>query len=432
MKKKIVIIGAGVSGLSAAYFLKKENIVLEAKAYAGGLCSSFYENGFTFDCSGHFIHMRNEKIKKLVEKLSGGLTEIKRNSSIYMKSNFIPFPFQANLYYLDEKTKKECVDGLLKIKPTVVDPDMSFLEWSKTVFGNGITKHFMRPYNEKLWNYDLDKMSYRWSGDFVPSPDIDEMLKSAKSKNKKRYGYNDVFYYPKKDGCNALIKGFLKKIKPSLNMRVKQIDVKNKIVYAQEENCPHKEYGYSSLISTQPLPELIKQLSFSSSEIKDAVQKLRWADVRCFNLGFKSKNGIPKILKNRHWIYLPEKFPSFYRVGIYSNVNPSSAPKNCYSFYVETSSPKDEYKTCADMVDDLRKMGFVGKKDKFIASNVVDIPYAYPIINHEREKALKEINDFLKSINIYSIGRYGAWEYSFIEKNILAASQLAKKINSLP
>lgn len=428
MNKKIVIIGAGVSGLSASYFLKKENIVLEAQAYAGGLCSSFYENGFTFDCSGHFIHMRNEKIKKLVEKLAGGLNEIKRNSSIYMHSDFIPFPFQANLYYLDEKTKKECVDGLLKIKPTDINPDMSFLQWVKAVFGRGITKHFMRPYNEKLWNYDLDKMSYRWSGDFVPIPDVDEMLKSAKSKNKKSYGYNDVFYYPKKGGCNALIKGFLKKVKPELNMRVKQIDVKDKIVYAQQENGQYKQYSYSSLISTQPLPELIKQLTFSPSDIKDAAQKLRWADVRCFNLGFKSKDGIPKILKNRHWIYLPEKFPSFYRVGIYSNVDPSSAPKNCYSFYVETSSPKDKNKTCADVVKDLRKMGFVGKKDELIASNVIEIPYAYPIIDHERQKALKKINDFLNALDIYSIGRYGAWEYSFIEKNILAASQLTKRL----
>ena len=80
------------------------------------------------------------------------------------------------------------------------------------------------------------------------------------------------------------------------------------------------------------------------------------------------------------------------------------------------------------MVKDLRKMGFVGKTDELIASNVIEIPYAYPIIDHEREKALKKINDFLNALDIYSIGRYGAWEYSFIEKNILAASQLTKRL----
>ncbi len=230
MNKQIVIIGAGISGLSASYFLKKENIVLEAKDHSGGLCRSFYEDGFTFDCSGHFIHMKDEKIKSLVNKLTGATDEIKRNTSIYLKNKFIPFPFQANLYYLDEKTKKECVDGILKRKDIEINNEMSFIDWSKAVFGAGITKYFMEPYNQKLWSYDLKKMNAQWTGLFVPKPDAQEIMKSAYSKNRKQYGYNGVFYYPQKGGCGALTDGLSKKVKPVLNAKSEKIDIKNKTV----------------------------------------------------------------------------------------------------------------------------------------------------------------------------------------------------------
>ena len=145
--EKTVIIGAGISGLCAAYFLKKPYVILEQKPYTGGLCASFYENGFTFDCSGHFIHIKDGNIKNFVSKLSGGIDEIARNASIYLHNRFIPYPFQANLYYLDEKTKKECVNGILKRKNIAISTDMSFAGWSEAMFGKGINKYFMNVNN---------------------------------------------------------------------------------------------------------------------------------------------------------------------------------------------------------------------------------------------------------------------------------------------
>ncbi|MDR2457866.1 MAG: NAD(P)-binding protein, partial [Clostridiales Family XIII bacterium] len=229
-EKKIIIIGAGISGLTTAYFLKKPYEVLEEKPYAGGLCASFYEDGFVFDCSGHFIHIKNEEIKKTVEKLAGGLLKIERNAVIYTKNRFIPYPFQANLYYLDNKTKRECIDGILKRKNIKISTSMPFLCWCEAMFGSGITKYFMEPYNKKLWDYNLNKMTAEWTGDFVPRPDANVIVDAAYSKNKKRYGYNSVFYYPKINGCGALIEGLTKKVEVNLNSKVQKIDIQNKIV----------------------------------------------------------------------------------------------------------------------------------------------------------------------------------------------------------
>jgi UDP-galactopyranose mutase len=425
---KIIIIGAGITGLTSAYFLKKPYKVLERNNYAGGLCSSYCKDGFIFDCSGHFIHIKDEKIKNFINKISDGLFEIKRNAYIYINEIFIPYPFQANLSYLPEKMKQECLDGIIKRKNVDIHQDMSFLDWSKSMFGEGITKYFMAPYNKKLWSYSLSKMRAAWVGQFIPKPDTKSIIKSAYDKNKKEYGYNSVFYYPKKNGCGALINGLLKKVKVNFNSKMTRIDIKNKIIYCQNG----KHYKYDKIISTQPVLELLKQINNVPANVKKASERLLFSGVRCINIGIKSNRGIPKVLKNKHWIYFPENRFSFFRVGIYSNVNPDNVPKNCYSFYVEYSSFNGKkYKNTENIIEYLRKINFIRNDDKVAAFNVIDMPYAYVIFDKNLEKSLKEINDFLGKNNIFSIGRYGSWEYSFIEKNINDAKILVEKLNCL-
>jgi UDP-galactopyranose mutase len=425
MKEKIIIIGAGISGLTTAYFLKKPYEILEEKSYAGGLCASFYEDNFVFDCSGHFIHIKNKEIKKMIEKLTGGLLKIERNASIYVKNKFIPYPFQANLYYLDDKTKKECVEGILKRKDIKISTSMPFLRWSQAMLGQGITKYFMKPYNKKLWDYDLNKLTAEWTGKFVPKPDADAIVEAAYSKNKNRYGYNSVFYYPKVSGCGSLIEGLKKKVKINLNSKVQKIDVQNKIVLCSSG----KTYKYSKIVSTQALPELVKQITNVSSNVKRAAENLLSNSVRCVNIGVKSEKGIPQKIKDKHWIYFHESQFPFYRVGIYSNVNATNTPKGCYSFYVEFSSFNKKYKNIENLLDDLNKMGFIRKTDKVTAINIIDMPYAYVIFDDKRKKSLQVIKEFLKKCGIFSIGRYGAWEYSFIEKNIIDAKALVDILN---
>jgi protoporphyrinogen oxidase len=425
MKEKIIIIGAGISGLTTAYFLKKPYEILEAKPYAGGLCASFYEDGFVFDCSGHFMHVKNKEIKNTIEKLTRGLLKIERNAAIYAKNKFIPYPFQANLYYLDYKTKKECVDGALRRKDVQISSSMPFLTWSEAMFGSGITKHFMKPYNQKLWDYDLNKMTAEWTGDFVPKPDAKSIVKTAYLKNKKIYGYNSIFYYPKLNGCGALIDGLTKNIKVNLNSKTQKIDVKNKIVL-----CSYgKVYKYNRIVSTQALPELLNQITNLPSNVKSAAKNLLSNSVRCVNISVKSEKGIPKKLKDKHWIYFPESQFPFYRAGIYSNVNAANAPKGSYSFYVEFSSLNENYKNVENLLDDFKKLGFIRKKDKIAAVNIIDMPYAYVIFDDKRKKSLQIIKEFLKECGIFSIGRYGAWEYSFIEKNMIDAKALADMLN---
>ena len=420
-----IVIGAGISGLSFGYFSKKSFIIFEKENTVGGLCKSIKNNGFTFDYSGHFIHIKNKKIKSLIERVTGKkLLIIKRNSAILFNNKIMPFPFQANLYYLTEQQKQKCIEGIKKRKNIKIYDDMPFIDWSKAMFGDGITEYFMQPYNQKLWNYNLKKLTAAWTAPFVPKPSKESIINSAYNQNKQKYGYNSVFYYPSKNGCQAMIDGFYKKLKSNIitNTKVEKIDLKNKIVYADG-----KSYFYDNIISTQPLKELLLSIKNLPKNISKLIKKLECTSTRCINLGIKYKKNLPDMIKNVHWIYIPEKEYPFYRVGIYSNVSKKVAPKNCYSLYIEISDTTN----CDNIIPILKKIGLMNVDDEVVSINVIDMKYAYVIFNKARKKALDDIFKFLKDNNIYCIGRYGSWEYSFIEKNIVDAKNLALHLNKV-
>ena len=421
-----IIIGAGITGLSYAYFSKRNFMVFEKERQVGGLCKSVKDSGFTFDYSGHFIHIKDKKIKKFIEDILGKkLLTVQRNSVIYFKDKIIPFPFQANLYYLSDKEKKECVDGIKNRKNIKIYNDMPFIDWCNAMFGQGITKYFMAPYNQKLWNCNLKKMTAAWTAPFVPKPSVESIEKSAYQKNNNSYGYNSCFYYPQTGGCGIVAESLYKKVKKFVKtgLKVTKTDYINKCVYADGI-----WYGYTNLISTQPLKELLKSIKNLPERIKKLTNNLKFTSVRCINLGIKYKKSIPEIIKDKHWVYIPsEKYP-FYRVGVYSNVCPKSVPKNCYSLYVEFSGKNNTYDNCEDTIAYLKKLKIINDEDEIITANIIDMPYAYIIFDKQRQKTLEKINEFLIKNNIYSIGRYGGWEYSFIEKNISDAKKLAELI----
>jgi protoporphyrinogen oxidase len=125
-------------------------------------------------------------------------------------------------------------------------------------------------------------------------------------------------------------------------------------------------------------------------------------------------------------MYFPEKKYPFYRIGSLSNVSPELVPQGHSSVWVEISyreQPPDE--GLVDFViDSLSGLGLF-KKDSVVHTSEVDIPYAYPIYNINREKAIGEIYDFLNNYNITLAGRFGRWEYSYMEESILEGKRIA-------
>jgi UDP-galactopyranose mutase len=454
MKKKIIILGAGITGLSTAYHLKKDYLIFEKEEKTGGLCRSKKINGFTFDYTGHLLHLHKSYTENLVRKLlKGNLKKIKRNSAICFQGRYIPYPFQANLWALPQKIKNECLKGLSQspAHPLTRSP-ASFSDWCLLNYGKGISEYFFFPYNEKIWLHPLKEITTDWVNPFIPQINKKEILEGAEKKLIKNFGYNVYFYYPRKGGIQSLSDVFTEKIKNiCLNSKVEKIDWGKKIISVNNEKV-----GYQYLVSTLPLVELLNRLENPPKEVSLAKNKLSWVSVLCINLGIE-RHQIPIIhppkqifcggranyqspIENYHWIYFPEKEFIFYRVGFYHNFSKEMVPKknrpyNYASLYIEIAHEPNrilnQKKIISRVKKDLLRCKILNENDKILAINLLPIPYAYVIYDYDRNGALSTINNFLQKNNIFSLGRYGAWKYSFMEESILEGKKVAEQISSV-
>ena len=429
MENKITIIGAGISGLSLAYHLElmgqKSYTLLEAADKPGGLCGSYQLNNFTFDYGGHLLHMGTKAGLKIAQKLLGkNAAAHKREAFVHIYDKNLPYPFQNNLYGLDESIVSECVKGALEAYKGKEKRDTSlFKNWALANYGAGICKHFMFPYNQKLWQTDLGGLTSAWCGKFIPPSALEDIIKGAYTRRRKDFGYNSSFIYPKTGGCNAICEGLLKKISNlKLNSEVKEIDLKDKIIEAGGKKMP-----WQTLVSTMPLKHLGNITKGLPAAVKKDFDALAHNSVYALNLGVSGG------AKAGHWYYFPqEKYP-FFRIGIQSSFAADLAPKNCSSFYIEFALPggskKPDFKKLEEAaLKNLLELGFIDCDAKILAASWVEIPFAYPVYDTKYEAARKNIIDFLAAQNIYLLGRYGAWEYSFMEKSLLDGAALATEL----
>lgn len=431
----VVILGAGLAGLSTAYHLgRSECLLIEREDQVGGLCRTFERNGFFFDCTGHLLHFRKNSIRKLVESLIGdGLRSHSRRSYIFSKGIYTDYPFQANTYGLPKEVVKKCLLDFIEayIKGTNRQPSSkrprNLHDWILQTFGEGISRHFMIPFNEKLWQCSLRSLSADWGGGWlIPRPSLEEVVGGALGIPNRTMGYNPTFLYPEKGGIQVLPQAFVPHVgRIRLKTEVKEIHLARRRVILS--NGPEMPFEY--LVSTIPLPELIRRCVDVPSYVRTAASRLKYVSVYNVNIGVKREN-----VSKAHWIYLPEKKFPFYRIGFPMNFSPYLVPPECSSIYVEISHQPGRREGSDHLLDTviqgLIELGVLYPDDPVAMSEVRDIPYAYVIFNQDRLRAIRVLQNFLEKNRVYSIGRYGAWEHTSMEDAIWHGQEAAQKIAS--
>lgn len=420
---KTIIIGAGFAGLSAGHKLKKDYLILEKNERPGGLCRTDIVKGFTFDYTGHFLHIRRPEIQKFIMgNIKVRLKKISRKAFIYSNGVYTGYPYQVNNFGLPFETVSENLIGFLRAKFKGEASQENFKQWILTALGEGIAKNFMFPYNLKLFKTPLDKMTIKWMGRFVPSPGIEEVMKGILPKGEAELGYNAYFYYPESGGIESVIKGLYKKIKNKvrLNTEVKKVDLKNKIIYTSDG----KQEQYTSLICTLPLKDLAKLTG--DRELISLGNKLKAVSVYSLNIGFKSKTPI-----NRHWVYVPEPDYPFYRIGFPSEVMPSTAREGYSSVFTEVSYNKAIPKGIdAKIVKGLMHMGIIGSKKDIVLKHPMILKDAYVIYDKEREAIVPQMRKKLETYGIFTAGRWGNWEYGSMEDAIIEGFEAAERVKN--
>jgi len=427
---KIVILGAGLTGLSTAYHLEKNGFydykIFEKESQVGGLCRSVQQDGFTFDHTGHLLHINDPYFHDFIKNVVGfeHLDKIERRSFIYSHNTYTPYPYQINLHGLPTNVIADCIEGFATIKKSGTKTK-SYYQWVLQNFGRGFGKHFFFPYQQKIFSYDIRKISSSWTGRFVPKTSLRKIVYGSIGQNKNNVGYNSQFFYPNSGGIFSWVKKLAQKIYNPIhnNFAAKAINLVNKTVTFENGHIEK----FDTLISTIPLDILLKSLKEKSSmSLKDTHKKLLCNSIVNFNLGIFSKN-----IYNKHWIYYPENKYPFYRIGFYHNFSQSMAPKGCSSIYGEFSYMKKSKKAVLQKtefaIQQAKKVLNIDDND-ILTKRVITISHAYVIYDFWREKNIHNIHKTLNNNDIYSIGRYGQWKYSSMQEAVLEGKSIAEKL----
>lgn len=418
---KILIIGAGPTGLGSAWRLNQlghEDWELwEQDPVPGGLARSITDDeGFTWDIGGHVQFSHYQTFDDVMEEVLGaeGWLHHERESWVRISDTWVPYPFQYNLHRLPKDQQLECVQGLLAIRNgNGHHPYANFEELILKVFGSGVAKHFMLPYNFKVWAYPPADLATGWIGERVALPDLNKIVESViTGRDNVSWGPNNTFRFPKHGGTGAIWRNVCQSLpqdKIFLGRGIARIDPKRKVAYATDGT----EKEYDALITTLPVDLLVRMIG--AENLETSVEKLRYSSTHVIGVGLKGSPG-PGI-DQKCWMYFPEDNCPFYRVTVFSNYSPNNVPdiNRYWSLMAEVSqSPKkpvDDAKVVEETVQGMLNTNLIQSRDQVNHTFSLRIERGYPTPSLERDKALHDVLPALEKQGIYSRGRFGAWKY---------------------
>jgi protoporphyrinogen oxidase len=448
MRVKYLIIGAGPTGLGAANRLAElgENdfLVLERHPYAGGLAASFTDPaGFTWDVGGHVVFSHYKAFDRLLDELLGeDVLHHQRESWIRLAGTFVPYPFQNNIRRLPPDLVWECVEGLLAAGRDAAagvhtGPPAHFREWIDRVFGPGIARLFMIPYNFKVWAHPAETMSHRWIGERVSVVDAGRVVKNIiYAADDVAWGPNNTFSFPLRGGTGEIFRRLAARFadRVRLGEPCRRIDAAAKTVLTGSGQT----IAYGHLLNTGPLDLLVtEQLAAASPAMHQAAGCLKHSGSVIHGLGFAGAPPDP-----RCWMYFPESDCPFYRVTNFHNYSPLNTPDpdgmvpRSRALMTETSfsayKPADPATLTADTLAGLVATSLIAPEDlaRHTATWEMRVPYAYPIPCLERDKVLAILQPGLEALGIQSRGRFGGWKYEVgnMDHSLMQGIQWAERL----
>jgi len=345
----IIIVGAGPCGLGAAWQFEKEAyhnwILLEAGKVAGGLAASYRDDqGFVWDLGGHVVFSHYKYFDQLLDVLLGDQwVEHQRESWVWMRGRFIPYPMQNNIWHLPPEDLQRCLEGLLDVYPSHRQPGkaMNFGDWIGLTFGAGLSDIFMIPYNFKVWAYAPHKLSAGWMGDRLPIVDLKRVIVNlVYRRDDISWGPNACFRFPLYGGTGQIWRTLASQL-PANQLHFNTPVVRIHASSHQVETMDGRLWHYDKLISTIPMDNLLRSLT-DQPMLTTMADQLVYSSTHVVGLGFAGS--VPENLSTKCWIYFPEPDVPFYRVTVFSNYSPNNVPQpgKQYSLMAEISESSEK------------------------------------------------------------------------------------------
>lgn len=413
MKKRIAIIGAGISGMTIAHQLKdKFNVELfEKGSRPGGLIKCDIVDGNLYHMvGGHVFNSKRQDVLDWFWKFFDKENEFiksNRNAVAYMGKP-IGYPIENHLYQMDNDIVEKVIDDLLELSKTDIEEPINFEEFLKSKFGLTLYNEYFKPYNEKIWKKDLSKVPLTWLEGKLPMPKIKEIIFNNIKKEKETKMVHSSFFYPKNNGSQFLANRFSEGLKINLNTPVVSLfkdEKRNKWIINND-----KEFDLIFFCgNVKALPNMLKNEFLKSyKEEIDALDYHGTTTVLC------------EINSNDFsWIYLPNIKYDAHRIICTGNFSKNNNKNGILSATLEFTDFVSE--------DSIKKqLNDIPFTPKYITHTYTK--YTYPIQDSQTRFLISNIKNITEKEGLFLSGRFAEWEYYNMDAAMGAAMDAVKRI----
>jgi protoporphyrinogen oxidase len=449
--KKVVIVGAGPAGLTAAYELCKEgveSVVLEKDNVVGGISRTVNYKGYLFDIGGHRFFTKVKAVDDMWREVLGEKKFLRRSrlSRIYYNKRFFYYPIKAfnALWGLGVWNSTLTMASYVKAQMFPSKTEKSFEDWVSNRFGKRLFNIFFKTYTEKVWGIPCSEISADWAAQRIKGLSLIATIKNAllSSQGTKKGDVIktliDAFDYPEK-GPGQMWEIVAEKIQrngSTLKMRssVEKIAWRNGEVteLVVDVDGTRESIPGTDFISSMPIQELVRKMTPKPpANVLQAADRLGYRDFLTVSLIVNKAD-----LFQDNWIYIHDSSVKVGRIQNFKNWSPGMVPdpsKTCLGleyFCFEgdglwTMSDEDLVKLGTA---ELGALGLVDPNDVEDGA-VVRMPKAYPVYDSIYAGAVNTIREFLAGLsNLYLVGRNGMHKYNNQDHSMLTAMLSVKNI----
>jgi protoporphyrinogen oxidase len=432
---QIAILGGGISGTALARLCAADGhvvTVFEKASRPGGLCRSRVVDGFTFDeAGGHILFSKDRAVLDWMKERAGGeqrLVRKDRHTKIRWHDRWVPYPFENGVGHLPKETVVECLEGYLEAfmqrrLGTPCPPD--FKGWIRWRMGHGFARHFMDPYNEKLWKCDLSAMASDWVAGRVPEAPLRDILQAAIGIDTQGYAHQAVFHFPLTGGFEAIVRGVVDGGGFRLRTNAAVEDVRRRGTRFQVDGEP-----FDLVVNTVPLPQIEPAFQEIPPNVRADIQALRPISLVNVLVGVKVDAPPP----DYSWVYLPfpEQGPA-NRVTFFSNYSPHNAPPGHASFMAEVTH-RGELRPTREWAKSVATQA--GNAGLFDARAITlldwsENEYAYISLDREFTARIARVRAWFDQSGYVTFGRFGRYEYHNSDQCVQRAMQVHRQIGEI-
>ena len=406
--KRIAILGAGVSGLTAAQLLKgkADVVVFEKESKAGGLIKCERINGSLFHtCGGHVFNTKNQDVLDWFWRRFDKENEFRktdRNSVIFLPNGQqIPYPIENFAYMLEEKTQKTFIRDMLRIAEDGKSQASNFQDFLRHRFGETLFKLYFEPYNKKVWRRSLADVPIDWLAGKLPMPTVEEIIYNNFNRVAEKQFVHSTFFYEKQNGSQLIVDRLSEGVDISYNASIEQIER-----VGDKWNLNGEAYDKVIFCGNiKDIPSVVKGVDIDA--FAQPIEELQYHGTTAV---FCEIDANPY-----SWIYLPDDQYEAHRIictGNFAASNNGALAPNRITATIEFT---DAISEGAIMVN-LKRMPL---HPKYITHKYNQ--YTYPIQQKDTREMIAALKRKLLENGFYVTGRFADWEYYNMDAAMAAA-----------